>query len=309
MDRRNSSLLVDFILKGLPCIDGLQVPLFLFLSIVYTSTLVGNVLIIGVVKSTPSLHTPMYFFLTNLSFLDICLSSVTVPRLLGNVLFMKTIPFSECVSQLYFFHFLASAECFLYTVMAYDRYAAICRPLHYSSLMSWKVSMCLAFGSWLAGSLHSITHTVLTFHLPFCSSNEIDYFFCDIIPVLKLACADTTLNKTMILANIASVSLSCFILIMISYINIIMAIMRIKTADGRNNAFSTCASHVTVVALFYIPCVFTYMRPDSGSSFDMTAAVFYTVITPSLNPIIYSLRNKEVKKALKKIFTIICIFN
>ncbi|XP_056426016.1 LOW QUALITY PROTEIN: olfactory receptor 10G3-like [Hyla sarda] len=301
MDGRNSSLFVNFVLKGLPCVDELQVPLFVFLCILYTSTLVGNVLIIGVVKGTRSLHTPMYFFLANLSFLDICLSSVTLPRLLANVLSMKTIPFGQCVSQLYFFHFLASAECFLYTVMAYDRFAAICRPLHYSSIMSWKVSMCLAFGAWLAGSLHSITHTVLTFHLPFCHSNEIDYFFCDIIPVLKLACADTTLNKTMILANIASISLSCFILIMISYIHIIAAIMRIKTADGRNKAFSTCVSHVMVVTLFYVPCVFTYMRPDSGSSFDMAAAVFYTLITPSLNPIIYSLRNKEVKEALKKI--------
>ncbi|KAM3936750.1 olfactory receptor 10G4-like [Leptodactylus fuscus] len=300
MDGRNSSLFVNFVLKGLPCIDELRVPLFLFLSIIYTSTLMGNFLIIVVVKCTSSLHTPMYFFLSNLSFLDICLSSVTFPRLLGNVLSMKTISFNGCVSQLYFFHFLASAECFLYTVMAYDRYAAICRPLHYSRLMSWKVSVCLAFGSWLAGSLHSITHTVLTFHLPFCHSNEIAYFFCDIIPVLKLACADTTLNKTMILVNIASISLSCFMLIMISYIHIIAAILRIKTADGRRKAFSTCVSHVTVVALFYVPCVFTYMRPDSGSSIDMAAAVFYTLITPSLNPIIYSLRNKEVKEALKK---------
>ncbi|KAG9486999.1 hypothetical protein GDO78_007067 [Eleutherodactylus coqui] len=301
MDGRNSSLFVDFVLKGLPHIDNVQVPVFLILSIIYICTLVGNVLIIGVVKGTPSLHTPMYFFLINLSFLDVCLSSVTLPRLLGNVLSMKRIPFGECVAQLYFFHFLASAECFLYTVMAYDRYAAICQPLHYRRLMSWKVSMCLAFGSWLAGSLHSITHTVLTFHLPFCHSNEIDYFFCDIIPVLKLACADTTLNKTMILANIASISLSCFILIMISYIHIIVAIMKIKTADGRNKAFSTCVSHVTVVALFYIPCVFNYMRLDSGSSIDKAAAVFYTLLTPSLNPIVYSLRNKDVKEALKKI--------
>ncbi|KAG8596341.1 hypothetical protein GDO81_001865 [Engystomops pustulosus] len=301
MDSRNLSLVVDFVLKGLPCTEKLQVPLLLFLSIIYTSTLVGNVLIIGVVKGTTALHTPMYFFLANLSFLDICLSSVTLPRLLGNILSTKMIPFSGCVCQLYFFHFLASAECFLYTVMAYDRYAAICRPLHYGSLMSWRLSMCLAFGSWLAGSLHSITHTVLTFHLPFCKSNVIDYFFCDIIPVLKLACADTSLNKTMILANIASISLSCFILILISYIHIIVAIIRIKTADGRNKAFSTCVSHVTVVTLFYVPCVFTYMRPDSGSSIDMVAAVFYTLITPSLNPIIYSLWNKEVKESLKKI--------
>ncbi|XP_073464247.1 olfactory receptor 10G4-like [Aquarana catesbeiana] len=301
MDDKNSSLLAEFILKGLPCVDELRIPLFLLLTVIYISTLIGNALLISTVKRTPSLHTPMYFFLTNLSLLDICLSSVTLPKLLENTLSMKTIPFSGCVSQLYFFHFLASSECFLYTVMAYDRYVAICRPLHYNKLMSWWVCTCLAFGSWLAGSLHSITHTVLTFHLPFCHSNEIDHFFCDIIPVLKLVCADTSINKTMILVNIAAISLSCFLLIITSYINIILAIIRIKTVDGRKKAFSTCVSHVTVVALFYIPCIFTYMRPNSKSTFDGVVAVFYTLITPLLNPIIYSLRNKEVKEALKKL--------
>ncbi|CAI9577027.1 unnamed protein product [Staurois parvus] len=300
MDGKNSSLLAEFILKGLPCVDELRIPLFLLLTVIYISTLIGNVLLISTVKRTPSLHHPMYFFLTNLSFLDICLSSVTLPKLLENTLSRKTIPFSGCVSQLYFFHFLASSECFLYTVMAYDCYVAICQPLHYNRLVSWRVCMCLAFGSWLAGSLHSITHTVLTFHLPFCHSNEIDHFFCDIIPVLKLVCADTSINKTMILVNIAAISLSCFLLIMTSYINIIIAIIKIKTVDGRKKAFSTCVSHVTVVALFYIPCVFTYMRPNSRSTFDGAVAVFYTLITPLLNPIIYSLRNKEVKEALNK---------
>ncbi|XP_077322979.1 olfactory receptor 10G4-like [Lithobates pipiens] len=301
MDDKNSSLRTEFVLKGLPCVDELRIPLFLLLTVIYISTLIGNVLLISTVKRTPSLHTPMYFFLTNLSLLDICLSSVTLPKLLENTLSMKTIAFSGCVSQLYFFHFLASSECFLYTVMAYDRYVAICRPLHYNKLMSWWVCTCLAFGSWLAGSLHSITHTVLTFHLPFCHSNEIDHFFCDIIPVLKLVCADTSVNKTMILVNIAAISLSCFLLTITSYINIILAIIRIKTADGRKKAFSTCVSHVTVVALFYIPCIFTYMRPNSKSTFDGVVAVFYTLITPLLNPIIYSLRNKEVKEALKKL--------
>ncbi|XP_040176871.1 olfactory receptor 10G4-like [Rana temporaria] len=301
MDDKNSSLLAEFILKGLPCVDELRIPLFLLLTVIYISTLIGNVLLISTVKRTSSLHTPMYFFLANLSLLDICLSSVTLPKLLENTLSMKTIPFSGCVSQLYFFHFLASSECFLYTVMAYDRYVAICRPLHYNKLMSWWVGTCLAFGSWLAGSLHSITHTVLTFHLPFCHSNEIDHFFCDIIPVLKLVCADTSINKTMILVNIAAISLSCFLLTITSYINIILAIVRIKTVDGRKKAFSTCVSHVTVVALFYIPCIFTYMRPNSKSTFDGVVAVFYTLITPLLNPIIYSLRNKEVKEALTKI--------
>ncbi|XP_018418635.1 PREDICTED: olfactory receptor 10G9-like [Nanorana parkeri] len=303
MDGNNSSFLAEFILKGLPCVDELRVPLFLLLTVIYISTLVGNVLLVSTVNGTPSLHTPMYFFLANLSFLDICLSSVTLPKLLENTLSIKTIPFSGCVSQLYFFHFLASSECFLYTVMAYDRYVAICRPLHYSGLVSWRVCMRLAFGSWLVGSLHSITHTVLTFHLPFCHSNEIDHIFCDIIPVLKLVCADTTINKTMILANIAAISLSCFLLIMTSYINIVLAIIRIKTVAGRNKAFSTCVSHVTVVALFYIPCVFTYMRPNSKSTFDGAVAIFYTLITPLLNPIIYSFRNKEVKEALKKLLS------
>ncbi|XP_053555914.1 olfactory receptor 10G4-like [Bombina bombina] len=302
MDTRNSSTLTEFILRGLPHSDGLQIPLFVFFSLIYIFTLLGNFLLILAVKGSSSLHTPMYFFLANLSSLDICLSSVTLPKLLENFLSAKTILFRGCVSQLYFFHFIASSECFLYTVMAYDRYVAICRPLHYAKLMSWKICMCLASGAWLAGSLHSISHTVLTFHLPFCGSNEIDYFFCDIIPVLKLACADTTLNKTMIFANIAAISLSCFLLILTSYIHILLAIIKIRTVDGRKKTFSTCVAHVTVVALFYIPCVFTYMRPNSGSSLDGTVAVFYTLITPLINPIIYSLRNKEVKETLKNFY-------
>ncbi|KAM8960622.1 olfactory receptor 10G4-like [Pelodytes ibericus] len=300
MDIENYSIKPEFILKGLPHAKELTIPLVLLLLVIYSFTLLGNILLSIAVKRKPSLHTPMYFFLTNLSFLDICLSSVTLPKLIGIFLSAKTIPFFGCVCQLYFFHFLASAECFLYTVMAYDRYVAICRPLHYNTIMRWKICMCLAFGSWLTGSLHSITHTVLTFQLPFCGSHKIDYFFCDIIPVLKLACTDTTLNKTMILANIASVSLSCFILILISYVNIILTIIKIKTADGRIKAFSTCVSHVILVTLFYVPCIFTYMQPDSDSLLNGTVAVFYTVVTPLLNPIIYSLRNKEVKEALLK---------
>ncbi|KAM4706999.1 olfactory receptor 10G4-like [Discoglossus pictus] len=302
MDLRNSSVLTEFILSGLPHRKELHIPLFLLFSLIYIFTLLGNVLLIVAVKGSPPLHTPMYFFLTNLSFLDICLSSVTMPKLLENFVSAKTIHFGGCVCQLYFFHFLASSECFLYTVMAYDRYVAICRPLHYTNLMNWSACMCLAFGSWLTGSLHSISHTVLTFQLPFCHSNEIDYFFCDIIPVLKLACADTTLNIKMIFANIAAISLTCFLLILISYVHILFAILKIKSVEGRKKTFSTCVSHITVVALFYVPCVFTYMRANSGSSLDGAAAIFYTLLTPLLNPLIYSLRNKEVKMALKKFY-------
>ncbi|XP_063313195.1 olfactory receptor 10G7-like [Pelobates fuscus] len=301
MDVGNNSIQTEFVLRGLPHAKELTIPLLLVFTVIYIFTLLGNSLLYIVIKTTPSLYTPMYFFLINLSFLDMCLSSVTLPKLLGNFLSVKTIPFSGCVMQLYFFHFLASAECFLYTVMAYDRYVAICRPLHYSSIMNWKTSMCLAFGCWLTGSLHSITHTVLTFQLPFCGSNEIEYFFCDIIPVLKLTCTDTTLNKNMILANIAAISLSCFLLILVSYVHIVLTILRIKTADGRNKAFSTCVSHVILVALFYVPCIFTYMRPNSDSILNGAVAVFYTAVTPLMNPVIYSLRNREVKEALKKI--------
>ncbi|XP_053331132.1 olfactory receptor 10G4-like [Spea bombifrons] len=300
MEKGNYSSQIRFFLRGLPHVKELTIPFVLLFSLIYICTLLWNVLLYVIVKRTPSLHTPMYFFLTNLSFLDICLSSVTLPKLLDNFISTKAISFIGCVSQLYFFHFLASSECFLYTVMAYDRYVAICQPLHYSTIMNWKMSTCLAFGCWLTGSLHSITHTVLTFHLSFCESTEIDYFFCDIIPVLKLACSDTTLNKTMILANIAAISLSCFLLILISYVHIVWAIMKIRTAGGRKRAFSTCVSHVILVALFYVPCIFTYMRPDSESSKSGAVAVFYTMVTPLLNPVIYSFRNKDVKEAIGK---------
>ncbi|XP_068129297.1 olfactory receptor 10G4-like [Hyperolius riggenbachi] len=304
MSRNDSVVLTEFILQGIPHTESLELPLFCFFCLIYILTLVGNSLIIIAVKEKPALHTPMYFFLVNLSILDMCLSSVTLPKLLANILFVKTISFRECVCQLYFFHFLASCECFLYTVMAYDRYVAICRPLHYSSLLSWKVCMGFAFGCWLIASLHSMSHTVLTFLLPYCHHNRIDHFFCDIIPILKLACADTTVNKTVTLANIGTVALLCFILILTSYVHILIAIMKKKSLKARKKTFSTCGSHVTVVMLFYVPCVLIYMRPDSSSSGNSSIAVFYTLLTPVLNPIIYSLRNQEVKTVLRKMLKI-----
>uniref|UniRef100_A0A8C5M4T3 G-protein coupled receptors family 1 profile domain-containing protein n=1 Tax=Leptobrachium leishanense TaxID=445787 RepID=A0A8C5M4T3_9ANUR len=301
MDRKNISAFTEFVLRGLPHANEFRNSFVLLFTLIYICTLLGNIILIMVVKKTHSLHTPMYFFLANLSILDICLSSVTLPKLLENIIHAKPISFGGCVCQLYFFHFLASTECFLYTVMAYDRYAAICRPLLYNSIMSWKICMCLSFGSWLTGSLHSMTHTILTFLLPFCGSNEIDYFFCDIIPVLKLACADTTVNRTVTLGDIGAVALICFILILTSYVHILSAIIKIKTVNARKKTFSTCASHLIVVLLFYVPCVFIYMRPYAGSPLDSTVAVFYTLVTPLLNPLIYSLRNNEVKLALWKI--------
>ncbi|KAG9468063.1 hypothetical protein GDO78_013812 [Eleutherodactylus coqui] len=296
-----SSMLTEFILKGIPHADYLCLPLFVFFSLIYIFTLMGNILLIVAVKETPALHTPMYFFLTNLSFLDLLFSSVTLPKLLGTFLLDKTISFTGCVCQLYFFHFFGSCECFLYTIMAYDRYVAICRPLYYARLMSWRICMSFACGCWLTGSLHSMTHTILTFSLHYCGCNEIDNFFCDITPVLKLACADTTVNKAVTLANIGAIALLCFILILTSYVHILIAIMKKKTVDARRKTFSTCVSHLIVVLLFYVPCVFIYMRPYSGSALGRTIPIFQTLFTPLLNPIVYSLRNKQVKEVLKKI--------
>ncbi|XP_056425518.1 olfactory receptor 10G9-like [Hyla sarda] len=299
-----TSVITEFILRGIPHPEELRVPLVVLFSFIYIFTLLGNSFLIFAVKETTTLHTPMYFFLINLSFLDICLSSAILPKLLGNFLLYKTIPFSGCACQLYFFHFLGSCECFLYTVMAYDRYVAICRPLYYSRMMSWRICKSFAFGCWLTGSLHSMTHTVLTFTLPYCGSNEIDYFLCDIIPILKLACADTTVNRNVTLANIGAVALLSFVLILTSYLHILNAILKIDTLNARKKTFSTCASHMIVVLLFYVPCVFIYMRPYSGSSLDCFIAIFYTLITPLLNPIVYSLRNKEVKVVLIKLIKI-----
>ncbi|KAM5191629.1 olfactory receptor 10G2-like [Mantella aurantiaca] len=244
----------------------------------------------------------MYIYLLNLSFLDIWLSTVTLPNLLINFLQRdKTISFRGCILQLYFFHFFGSTECFLYTVMAYDRFLAICHPLHYPNLMNVKLCAKFAAGIWLTGSLHSMIHTTLTFRLPFCGPNRIDYFFCDVIPVLKLACADTTINKAVIITNIGAVALICFLLILVSYFHILKTILNIRTSEGRRKTFSTCASHLICVIFYYGPPVFIYMSPISMDYLvEEAIAVFYTLLTPLLNPIIYSLRNNEVKASLKR---------
>ncbi|XP_030042587.1 olfactory receptor 10G4-like [Microcaecilia unicolor] len=302
MENRNYTSVKEFVLLGLPHADELTIPLFILFLSIYVCTLLGNLLILVTVRVDPQLHTPMYFFLFNLSILDIWLSSVTLPNMLVNFLDVKkSISFSGCAMQLYFFHFCASTECFLYTVMAYDRYVAICHPLYYTKIMSKTVCLKMAAGTWLTGSIHSMIHTVLTFTLPFCRSNLIQYFFCDIPPILKLACSSTYINETVILANIGMVGLGCFVLILVSYGHIILAILKISTAEGRRRTFSTCASHLTVVICFFGPPVVIYLRPHSLYSVDGAFAVFYTMVTPMLNPIIYTLRNKEVKSAIKKL--------
>ncbi|XP_056425911.1 olfactory receptor 10G2-like [Hyla sarda] len=303
MRHLNLSSVTEFVLIGLPHPEVMKIPLFMLFSFIYLCTLLGNVLLILVVKGDPHLHKPMYLFLLNLSFLDIWLSTVTLPKMLTNFVQNETtISFQGCISQLYFFHFFGSTECFLYTIMAYDRFLAICRPLHYPYLMNSKLCRRFAAGIWFTGSLHSMIHTTLTFRLPFCGPNRIDYFFCDVIPLLKLACADTTLNKAIIITNIGAVALLCFIMILISYAHIISTILKIKSSEGRRKTFSTCASHMISVFFYYGPPVFIYLSPNSMDYvIEESIAVFYTLVTPMLNPIIYSFRNNDVKASLKRI--------
>ncbi|XP_077171301.1 olfactory receptor 10S1-like [Paroedura picta] len=306
MELGNQTGVKVFILGGLPNTSQLPALFFLIFLVIYLLTVLGNLLIFFTISSEAQLHRlPMYFFLCHLSFLDTCLSSVTVPKILAGFIMSRdrTISFTGCIIQLYAFHFLASTECFLYTVMAYDRYLAICHPLNYATLMNQRVCFGLAAGTWLTGSVHAAIHTSLTFHLSYCGPNRVDYFFCDIPPLLKLACADTSVNHTVILANIGFVAAGCFMLICVSYGYIAAAILKIQTTQGRHRAFSTCSAHLTVVILYYGPPMFIYMFPSSSDSTHGTLAVFYTIITPMLNPFIYTLRNKEVKKALSKWFS------
>ncbi|XP_028611722.1 olfactory receptor 10G9 [Grammomys surdaster] len=299
----NVTLLTTFFLSGIPHAAVLDTMLFGLFLVIYILTVLGNLLILVVIRVDSHLHTPMYYFLTNLSFIDMWFATVTVPKMLMTLLSPEggAISFHSCVVQLYCFHFLGSTECFLYTVMSYDRYLAISYPLRYSSMMSGRVCALLAAGTWLTGSLHSAIQTTLTFRLPYCGPNQIQHYFCDAPPILKLACADTSANEMVIFVNIGVVASGCFLLISLSYVFIVCSILRIRTSEGRHRAFQTCASHCIVVLCFFVPCVFIYLRPGSRDAVDGVVAVFYTVLTPLLNPIVYTLRNKEVKKALIKL--------
>ncbi|XP_004482399.2 olfactory receptor 10G2-like [Dasypus novemcinctus] len=303
---KNTSLdtmVTDFILLGLSYPPNLRILLFLVFFIIYILTQLGNLLILLTVWADQKLHArPMYILLGVLSFLDMWLSSVIVPRVIINFTSAsKAISFGGCVAQLYAFHFLGCTQCFLYTLMAYDRYLAICQPLRYPVLMNGRLCTILVVGAWVAGSIHGSIEATLTFHLPYCGPNQVDYFFCDIPPVLRLACADTMVNELVTFVDIGVVAASCFMLILLSYANIVHAILKIRTADGRRRAFSTCGSHLTVVTVYYVPCIFIYLRAGSKSPLDGAVAVFYTVVTPLLNPLIYTLRNQEMKSALKRI--------
>ncbi|KAM9202457.1 LOW QUALITY PROTEIN: olfactory receptor 10G3 [Dugong dugon] len=298
MQKVNSTLLTEFILTVIPY----PIRLGMFLLFIYILTQLVNLLILITVWADPQLHArPMYIFLGVLSIIDMGISSIIVPHLTMNfTIGIKPIPFGGCLDQLYFYHFLGSSQCFLYTLIAYDRYLAICQPLHYPVLMTAKLSTLLVAGAWVAGSIHGAFQAILTFRLPYCGPNQVNYFLCDTPAVLRLACADTTVNKLVTFVEIGVVFASCFSLILLSYIKIIQAILRIRTADGRCQAFSTCGAQVTQVTVYYVPCAFIYLRPETNTLLDGAAALFLTAITLFLNPLIYPLWNQEVKLALKR---------
>nr|XP_008508266.1 PREDICTED: olfactory receptor 5AR1-like [Equus przewalskii] len=299
----NCTMFTDFIFLGLSDRQDVQQGLFVLFLLVYGITVVANLGMILLIKMDSRLHTPMYYFLSNLSFCDVGYSSTITPKMLADFLSeQKTIPYNLCAIQLYFFGAFANAECFMLAVMAYDRYVAICNPLLYTSAMSRRVCTQLVAIVYIEGLVDSVIHTCCTFQLSFCNSNIINHFFCDIPPLLALSTSDTTINE-IVLFTFGSCVLGCSIItVLLSYSYIITTILRMNSAEGRRKAFSTCTSHLTTVAIFHLTLLFTYLRPSSSYSMDTDkmSSVFYTVVIPMLNPLIYSLRNNDVKSALKK---------
>ncbi|XP_042302999.1 olfactory receptor 4S2-like [Sceloporus undulatus] len=300
---QNINNVTEFILLGLTQNDELQKICFVVFLFFYLVIVLGNLLIVATVIFSPRLNSPMYFFLSYLSFVDICYSSVTAPKMIVDFLAeKKTISFIGCIAQLFGVHFFGCTEIFILTVMAYDRYIAICKPLHYTTIMTKRVCGQMVAASWFGGFMHSLVQTVMTTRLPFCGPNEIDHYFCDVHPLLQLACTDTYIVGIIVVANSGMIALSCFLILVVSYI-VILVFLRTRSSEGRRKALSTCASHITVVILFFGPCTFTYIRPSSNFSEDKTVALFYTVITPMLNPLIYTLRNEEMKNAMRKLWS------
>ncbi|XP_045304421.1 olfactory receptor 4L1 [Prionailurus viverrinus] len=301
MDLKNGSVVTEFILLGFSGQWELQIFFFVTFSLIYSATVLGNVLIMVTVTFSSTLHSPMYFLLGNLSFLDMCLSTVTTPKMITDLLSEhKIISIWGCMTQMFFMHFFGGAEMTLLIAMAFDRYVAICKPLHYRTIMSHRLLSGFMILSWIIGFIHTMSQMVLTVNLPFCGPNVIDNIFCDLPLVIKLACMETYTLELFVIADSGLLSFICFILLLVSYIVILITVQQ-KSSGGLSKALSTLSAHMIVVTLFFGPCIFIYAWPFNSFSGNKVLAVFYTVFTPLLNPIIYTLRNQKMKEAMRKL--------
>ncbi|XP_053903756.1 olfactory receptor 14A16-like [Malaclemys terrapin pileata] len=300
----NQTAVTEFLLLGFSDIQELQILHFVVFLLLYLISLLGNLLIITAIALNHHLHTPMYFFLMNLSILDLGSISVTIPNSMANSLMnTRSISYSGCVAQVFLFAFFASADYAILTVMAYDRYVAICQPLHYETVMNKRACVQMAASAWISVILYSAVHTGNTFAISFCGVNVVDQFFCEIPQLLKLACSDSDLSEVGFLIFSLFLWLSCFVFIIVSYVQIFTTVVRIPSEQGRHKAFSTCLPHLIVVSLFLCTATFAYLKPVSSSPSvqNLLVAVLYSVLPPMMNPIIYSMRNKELKGALSKL--------
>ncbi|KAG9464788.1 olfactory receptor 5V1-like [Eleutherodactylus coqui] len=299
----NQSLFMDFLILGLTDVPNMKVLLFIALLLIYVLTLMGNIAIILIIQLDKNLKTPMYIFLENLSFLDICYTTTTMPKMLEMLIAdRRALSYLACAFQMYFFVSFVGTECVLLGIMSYDRFLAICRPLRYSTFMSKNICIALASISWFCGFINSVVHTTFTFRLHFCHSKRISYYFCDIPPLLVLSCDDTSVNEALLLTIGVFIGWTPFLGIIVSYIYIIVTILKIKSTHGRQRSFSTCISHLAVVVLYYGSAIFSYVRPISTYSMDKDKliSVLYSIVTPMLNPVIYTLKNQDVKKAISR---------
>ncbi|XP_078518717.1 olfactory receptor 1L6-like [Lissotriton helveticus] len=314
MEIRNQTSVMYFILLGLSDNPAQQMAVFSLFLITYLVALISNSTIMATIAVDHQLHTPMYFFIWNLSMVDICMTTTIVPQLLFNILSQsRTISFSSCITQLFFFIVIGNANFLLLGAMAYDRYVAICKPLHYFLVMNKKFCIEVLAGCWVVGVPRSLLHSLLASRLSFCASNLIQSFFCDLPPLLKLSCSDTRINVLLLFTESLMIILFSVSSIVISYTRIILTVLRLRTRESRNKTFSTCSSHLIVVTLYYGTICFLYFRPTSSYSLekDKSLTVVYTIITPMLNPFIYSLRNQKMKDALRKMcdqFIFLCKF-
>nr|XP_006117010.1 olfactory receptor 1019-like [Pelodiscus sinensis] len=306
MAHGNCTTVTEFTVTGITDDPQMQIVFFMVFLAIYLVNLVGNLGMVVLITHDPQLHTPMYFFLWHLAFCDLCYSSAIAPRMLADFFSQKgTISFSSCTAQLYFFAAFVTTDCYILAVMAYDRYVAICNPLLYSATMSRGLCLRLVISSYVAGTVNAVIHTTATFRLDFCGPNTVNHFFCDVPPLLALSSSDTRLNEILLFTFAGFVEMSSLAIILVSYAFILSAILRIRSTEGRHKAFSTCSSHFTGVTLFYGTIIFMYLRPMSVYALDQDkwASVFYTVVIPMLNPLIYSLRNKDAKTSLRKLIS------